>query len=86
MDTLVGWASPTNISARVATLGYKRASRSQYSGTITGYDADQGIAMVGIPTGGTVYAKSITISAQQSVAVSLPLLLPTDSTDVKPVL
>lgn len=64
----------------------QRASRSQYSGKITGYDADQGVAMVGIPTGGTLYAKSITTSAQQSVAVSLPSLLPTGSTDAKPVL
>ena len=64
----------------------QQQSRSQYSGRVTSYDADQGVALVGIPTGGTVFAKSITTGSSQTVSVSLPQLTPTGSVDSKPVL
>ncbi len=54
----------------------QQQTRSQYSGQIASYDADQGVALVGIPTGGTVFAKSITTGSSQTVSVSLPQLTP----------
>ncbi|MEL6780197.1 MAG: hypothetical protein AAFO06_23440 [Cyanobacteria bacterium J06597_16] len=63
----------------------QQQSRSQYSGRVASYDADQGVALVGILTG-TVFAKNITTGSSQTVSVSLPQLSPTGSVDSKPVL
>ena len=64
MTALMQQLEASRLNKRISAKE-QRTSRSQYAGNITGYDADQGVAMVGIPTGGIMYAKSITTSAQQ---------------------
>jgi hypothetical protein len=62
-----------------------RASRSQYLGTVTTYDAEQGFATVSLPQGGTANVSSITNSLLNQIAVSLPRLSTEGFADAKPV-
>jgi hypothetical protein len=63
-----------------------RASRSQYLGTVTTYDAEQGFATVSLPQGGTANVSSITNSLlNNQIAVSLPRLSTEGFADAKPV-
>lgn len=64
----------------------QRRTRSQYEGRISSYDADQGVALVALPTGGVAYTESITTSASEVVSVSLPQLSQIGSADAKPVI
>ena len=73
------------ISKRVDTRQAQQ-SRSQYSARIQSYNADLGQALVSLPQGGIGYARSITTSASQKVAVSLPKLSTVGSADAKPIL
>lgn len=59
----------SRLSRRIAKREQRR-SRSQAVGKITGYDADQGHAIVATELG-TTYAKSITTSSSDKVAVSV---------------
>lgn len=60
-------------------------SRSQFTASVTGYDAEQGHAIASLQTGGTVYARSISNSALKTTAVSLPGRSTVAIADAKPI-
>ena len=60
-------------------------TRSQFSGNISGYNADQGVILISPPEGGTLRAVSITTGAGQKVAVSVPRGVGVGSSDSKPI-
>ncbi|MEL7504970.1 MAG: hypothetical protein AAFN18_21145 [Cyanobacteria bacterium J06554_6] len=64
----------------------ERRTRSQYQGSVTGYDADRGVALVQPAGGGSLQVNSITTSANQRVSVSTPLNSTQGSSDAKPVI
>lgn len=61
-----------------------RRSRSQYTGEVTGYDANQGHA-VARTYAGIFYVESITTSALSRVAISVPRKSTIGTADSKPV-
>lgn len=63
-----------------------RRSRSQFTGAVVGYNASDGHAIARLPDGGIAYARTITNSALDRVAVSLPLRSTIAIADAKPVI
>ena len=61
-----------------------RRSRSQYTGVVEVYNAEEGHAVTRLPDGGIAYANTITNSALRTVAVSLPRRSTVGIADAKP--
>jgi len=75
-------AEHDRLRERVAAKSARQV-RSQYLGTLTAYDAEQGFAQIST-TAGTINAQSITTSTLSRAAVSVPPGSTLGSADAKP--